>query len=690
MTARHGRTSFIGAIGALTSLVPTLVPTLLPALLPVFLPIILTAACGGSPDGQAGGTASLILRGGNVITMNGANPRAAAVAIRDDRIVYVGSDEGADAWRGSATRVIDLAGATVLPGLTDAHAHLMGTGRLKARINVRETTSFQQVLDAVADAVVEAEPGDWIVGRGWHQEKWTDQPKLTVRGFPVHEALSAISPDNPVAIRHASGHGRLANARALEAAGITAETPDPFGGEILHLPDGRPSGMLLENAENLVEDAYQEWLDAQSPAERMADERQALRLGIEEFLRNGITQVQTPPANEYRGADEEEVALYRAALEAGELKLRVWTMLDGNFVTDEMLARLRMIGEGGNRLTVRAIKGYADGALGSRGALLLEPYADDPTLGEERMPRQRLEEIVELGLRYDYQVAIHAIGDAANRRVLDIYAEAFARHPQESLDARFRIEHAQILHPDDAPRFAELGVTAAMQGIHATSDGPWTPTRLGDQRTHDEAFAFRPLQESGALILNGTDSPVERVSPFASMAGMTVGLMNNGEVFNPHHLLTREQALAAYTINPAIAAFEEDLRGSIVVGKLADFTITAEDPLTVADERLADTRVVMTIVGGEIVYSASGFQPASAAMRSENSLASRVAIGPGRPSPTGPPFTRTIGMISVVVPARNNSSAVSNSASVMARIATGIPSDPHSSSATARVMLGRM
>ncbi len=214
------------------------------------------------------------------------------------------------------------------------------------------------------------------------------------------------------------------------------------------------------------------------------------------------------------------------------------------------------------------------------------------------------EEIAELALRNGYQMAIHAIGDGANRRALDIYEEAFARHPEESRDARFRIEHSQILHPDDVPRFAELGVTAAMQGIHSTSDGPWTPTRLGVQRSHDEAFPFRPLQESGALIVNGTDSPVERISPFASMAGMTVGLMNTGEVFNPHHLMTREQALAAYTINPAIAAFEEDLRGSIVVGKLADFTITTENPLTVAAEVLADTHVEMTIVGGEIVYSA--------------------------------------------------------------------------------------
>ena len=286
---------------------------------------------------------------------------------------------------------------------------------------------------------------------------------------------------------------------------------------------------------------------------------------------------------------------------AGELKLRVWTMLDGRYATDERLARLRRVDDD-HRLTVRALKAYQDGALGSRGAMLLEPYADDPTLGEERTTRQRLEETVALGLRHGYQVAVHAIGDAANRRVLDVFAEALADRP-DARDLRFRIEHAQIVHPDDVPRFAELGVTASMMGVHATSDGPWTPTRLGERRTREEAYPFRQLQDSGALILNGTDAPVERVSPFASIAGTTVGMMNTGEVFNPENMLTRYEALAAYTINPAIAVFEEDVRGSIEVGKLADFTVTAEDPLTVPDDQLADTRVMATIVGGEVVYT---------------------------------------------------------------------------------------
>lgn len=565
--------------------------------------VVALVACTGSEDSSE--TATLVLRGGNVITMDGSQTEATAVAVNDGRISYVGDDDGVESWIGADTRVVDLAGATVLPGLTDAHAHLMGVGRLGSQIDVLETTSYRALLDAVEAAVAEAEPGEWIVGRGWHQDKWDDSPRFSVRGFPTNHDLNEIAPNNPVAIRHASGHGRLANALALEQAGITADTPDPAGGEILHLADGSPSGMLLETAEDLVHEVYTEWMALRSPAQVRADERQALRAGIQKFLQEGITQVHTPPAHEHDGADVEEVALYTEALEDGELKIRVWTMLDGRYVTEDRLARLRRVDDD-PWLTVRAIKGYQDGALGSRGAMLIEPYEDDPTTGEERTTRERLEALVEMGLRHDYQVAVHAIGDAANRRVLNVFEEALAGVPGAS-DLRFRIEHAQIIHPNDVQRFAELGVTASMMGVHATSDGPWTPIRLGDERTRDEAYPFRQLQDSGALIVNGTDAPVERISPFASIAGMTVGMMNTGEVFNPQHLLTRREALAAYTINPAIAAFEEDVRGSIEVGKLADFTVTDADPLTVPDDQLADTRVLATIVGGEVVYSTAEF-----------------------------------------------------------------------------------
>lgn len=561
---------------------------------------LLVAGCGAAGEEPA----TLVLRGGYVITMNEDAPRAAALAIRGERIVYVGDDAGAAAYQGPGTRVVELAGATVLPGFTDGHAHLMATGRLKAEIDVLGSTSYQALLDSVAAAVERAEPGEWITGRGWHQEKWTDTPETTVRGFPVHDRLSEIAPDNPVSIRHASGHGRLVNRRALEAAGITAETPDPPGGEVLHLPDGRPSGMLLEEAENLVEDAYREWQAGRSAEERATADRRAFHAGMDEFLRHGITSVHTPPAESRAGESEAEIALYREAEEAGELRMRVYAMVSASDATDASLQRLRTVPTGDGRLTVRAIKAYADGALGSRGALLLEPYADDETRGEEVSTEEELRRVTDLALRQGFQAAIHAIGDAANRRVLDVYERAFEEHPRRAADARFRIEHAQIVHPDDVPRFAELGVTAAMQGVHATSDGPWTPARLGSERTGERAYPFRDLWDAGVLIINGTDAAVERVNPWASIAGMATGRMESGEVFVPHHLLTREEALATYTINPARAAFEETRRGSLEIGKLADVTVVDGDPLTVPDEALARLETLMTIVGGEVAFEA--------------------------------------------------------------------------------------
>ncbi|MGD8494946.1 MAG: amidohydrolase [Gemmatimonadales bacterium] len=556
---------------------------------------------------SSGEPADLILRGGHIITMDPGQPRAEALAVSGDRLVYVGDEAGVESWRGPETRVVDLDGATALPGLTDGHAHLMGTGRLEARVDLLGTTSYAQVLEAVTAAVERAKPGEWILGRGWHQEKWSDDPEVTVRGFPTNADLNRIAPDNPVSIRHASGHGRLVNQRALEAAGITADTPNPPGGEILHLPDGRPSGMLIENAEDLVENAYQEQLASQDPATRRAAEHRALQAGIDEFLRNGVTEVHSPPSESVPGASLEEIALYREARDAGELRMRVWAMVGNADATDGSLDSLWTIGTAGGgegRLTVRAIKAYADGALGSRGAMLLEPYADDDSQGEEVSSRAELERVAELALEHGWQAGVHAIGDAANRRVLDVYEQAFARHPEAAEDARFRIEHAQILAPADVPRFAELGVTAAMQGVQATSDGPWTPTRLGAARSRERAYAFRDLWEAGALIIGGTDSPVERVNPWASMAGMAIGRMANGEVFNPGHLLTRREALETYTINAAKAAFEENERGSLEVGKLADVTVVDGDPLTVPDADFASLGTLMTIVGGVVEYEA--------------------------------------------------------------------------------------
>jgi hypothetical protein len=420
-----------------------------------------------------------------------------------------------------------------------------------------------------------------------------------VRGFPVHDALSAVSPDNPVWLRHASGHAGLANARAMQIAGVTAATPDPRGGEILRKPDGSPAGVFTENAEAIVDSALDRALAARTEAEVAEENRRVILLAQEEALRNGITEVHDA------GVSPGTIDLYRNAYEDGELKLRLWVMLSEEYADAETLRRLYAVGDEDGRLTVRAIKAYADGALGSRGAWLLAPYADDPgTSGQNVTPMSRIRELADLALAEGWQLGVHAIGDRANREVLDAYEAAFAARPERARDARFRIEHAQILAPSDVPRFAELGVTAAMQGIHSTSDGPWTPDRLGPERTRERAFVFRDLIDSGALVANGTDSPVERIDPIACLAASVTGRMSDGRVFNPQHLMTREEALRSYTVNAARAGHEEDVRGILAPGMLADVTVLSGDPLTVSDEEIGRLRVEMTIVGGEVLYRA--------------------------------------------------------------------------------------
>ncbi len=547
------------------------------------------------------GPADLILRNGRVVTVDDALPGAEAIAVVGDRILFVGTDEEAETYRGPDTEVIDLEGRLTIPGFIEGHAHFMSLGYSRLRLDLMGTTSYEELIDMVATAAAESEPGEWIVGRGWHQSKWDPVADPAVRGFPIHDALSAVSPDNPVLLGHASGHAVLANAKAMELAGVTALTEEPKGGEILRDADGNPTGVFIEDpAEKLVQDAFFE-ARAAMPDERLYnEERRALRLAVAEALSKGISTFHDA------GVGPDTVRLYMDALEDGDLRLRLWVMLSMETENlEDLLPELRAVGMGDNRLTVRAIKAYVDGALGSRGAWLLDPYSDDPErAGLNTVPLNDIREVVELALEHGYQVCTHAIGDRANREILDIYATAFARHPQAARDARYRIEHAQILHPNDAVRFSELGVIAAMQGIHAVSDGPWTPDRLGPERTAERAYQFRRLIDTGATVMNGTDAPVEDVNPIPSFHGAVTGMMSTGEVFNEHQLMTREEALRSYTINAAYGAHEEEIKGSLTTGKLADIVVLSHDILSVPDDEILDTRVLMTIVGGEVVYRA--------------------------------------------------------------------------------------
>ena len=559
--------------------------------------VLATFGCGRA--GSAEKAADLVLRGGRVVTVDQRQPEAEAVAISGDRIVFVGSDTEVEALTGPETEVIDLAGRLAIPGFIEGHGHLMGLGHSRLQLDLMATASYQDLIDRVAEAVAGAQPGEWIVGRGWHQSKWVPAPDPAVRGFQTHDALSAVSPDNPVLLRHASGHASFANARAMELAGVTADTPDPPGGEIIRDAAGQPTGIFVETAAGRLSAAYGASRESMTTEEVDAENLKALLLAQKEAFSKGVTSFQDA------GVDVETLEMYRTAIDRGDLKLRVWAMVSASLPNlAEVLPAERVVGYGGSRLTVRAIKAYSDGALGSRGAWMLEPYDDDPgNSGHNTVPLEDIAVVARLALENGYQLGTHAIGDRANREVLDVYEAAFAAAPEAARDARFRIEHSQILHPDDVGRFAELHVIAAMQGIHAISDGPWTPDRLGQERTLERAYRFRDLIDAGVTVMNGTDTPVEDVNPIPSYYGTVVGRMNNGEVLNPDQLMTRMEGLEAYTINAAYGAHEEFDKGSITPGKLADIVVLSQDILEIPDEQILDTRVDVTVVGGEVVYT---------------------------------------------------------------------------------------
>ncbi len=503
-------------------------------------------------------------------------------------------------YAGEGTRILDLEGKRAIPGFIDGHAHFTGIGYAQQVLDLLHVRSWDEVIAMVEEAVERAEPGEWILGRGWHQEKWDRVPADNVAGFPVHTALSAVSPDNPVSLRHASGHACFFNAKAMELAGVTAATPDPPGGEVLHLPKGEPSGVFIETAMALVGAAHQRELDQRSEEERREAVRRSLRLADAECLSKGITSFQDA------GTPFQDIEVMREMVEAGELGTRLWVMVrDSNEALREKLAATEVVGAGDNHLTVRAVKRTLDGALGSRGAWLHEPYSDLPsTRGLNTASIESVEETARIAAAHRMQLCVHAIGDRANTEVLDLIERVLADHPGLATDHRWRIEHAQHLRLEDIPRFAELGVVASMQGVHCTSDAPFVETRLGEVRAREGAYVWRSLLEAGALVTNGTDAPVEDVDPLPSFHATVTRRLANGEQFYPDQRLTRVEALRTYTLDCAKAAFEEHLKGSLTPGKLADVTVLSKDILTVPEQEILDARVELTIVGGELLYVA--------------------------------------------------------------------------------------
>jgi len=449
------------------------------------------------------------------------------------------------------------------------------------------TTSWDQIVSMVAEAAKTAKPGEWIIGRGWHQEKWTSRPSPNVEGFPTHASLDAVSPANPVVLTHASGHASFVNAKAMDISDINRATPNPPGGEILKDAAGNPTGLLRETASGLVHTGRGD------PARA----RKALELASQEALSKGVTSFQDA------GSSFATIDLMKRLIDEGKIGVRLWVMVrEGNQREAPLLAKYRTVDYGGAHLTVRAIKRQIDGALGSRGAWLLDPYSDKPdSVGLNTANVTDIAETARLALANDYQLCVHAIGDRANRETLNIFEQAFKANPSKR-DLRWRVEHAQHLSLQDIPRFGQLGVIASMQGIHCTSDAPYVPVRLGAKRAEDGAYVWQKLMKSGAVVSNGTDAPVEDVDPIASYYATVSRKTKDGTVFYPDQRLSRMEALKSYTLNGAYAAFEETSRGSLKVGKLADMTVLSKDITTIAEDEIPAAQVTYTIVGGKILY----------------------------------------------------------------------------------------
>jgi len=541
--------------------------------------------------------ADLVLRGGKVVTMDRAKPKAEALAVRGDVIVAVGTDKEIQPYIGKSTQVIDLTGKLVLPGLIEGHGHFTAIGQARMNLNLMDARNWDEIVAMVSQAARKAQPGEWILGRGWHQEKWDKAPSENVEGFPTHASLSKVSSNNPVYLTHASGHAAFANAKAMELAGIDRNTANPPGGEILKDAQGNPIGVLRETASGLIARALAAARARRSPAQVEAEARKEIELAAQECLSKGITSFQDA------GSSFATIDLLKKLVEEGKLGLRLWVMIrEENSKLAQDLSKYRIINFGDKRLTVRAIKRAIDGALGSRGAWLLEPYSDLPaSTGLNTTPIEEIKETARLALAHGFQLCVHAIGDRANRETLNIFEESFRAHPEKK-DLRWRIEHAQHLSAADIPRFAQLGVIASMQGIHCTSDAPFVTARLGAKRAEEGAYVWQKLMKSGAIVINGTDAPVEDVSPIASFYASVTRKLGNGSVFYPDQRMSREDALKSYTLSTAYAAFEENVKGSLTAGKLADITVLSSDILTAPEDEILKTEVVCTVVGGKIAY----------------------------------------------------------------------------------------
>ena len=544
---------------------------------------LLLLACVAKKD-----AADLVLRGGVIHTVDANNTTAEAVAVKGDRIVMVGANAEAEKWIGPNTRVLELNGKTVVPGFIDSHYHFQGVGERAYDLNLDGSTSLEDFQARIKNWAANKAPGEWLLGRGWMEEDWP------AKVFPTRADLDAVVSDRPVFLNRADGHMAVVNSKALAIAGLNAGTANPAGGEILKDQSGSANGLLVDNAMHLVAQHIPN-------NSREVQEGYALKAN-EASLAYGWTTIHDA------GSGWETINLWKSLYAQDKLKIRIYEFVRGPSTdVDTLLERGPEIGLFKHRLTIRGIKISADGALGSRGAALLEKYSDENTSGLFLHADEQVYPIIKAATEKGLQMAIHAIGDAANRKVLDFYERAAAEVPVEARalrEPRPRIEHAQIVHPEDLPRFKKLGVIPSMEASHAIGDLHFAPRRLGEARMLG-AYAWRTLLDDGNIIAGGSDAPVEEGNPMIEFYASVARKDTTGFSANTWHeelKMTRLEALKSLTIWGAHAAFEEELKGSIEKGKLADFSVLDRDLMTAPEASLFRIQNVMTIVGGEVVY----------------------------------------------------------------------------------------
>ena len=546
--------------------------------------------------------ADLLIYNGPIYTVDVNHITVEAVAVKAGKIWKVGKYKDILKYFGKNTKLIDLKGKTMFPGFIEGHAHIMGVGANLMNLDLLGTTSYAEIVSIVAAKAKTLPEGNWIIGRGWHQDKWNNESERTFKGLPSNDLLNDLVPNHPVYLTHASGHLGLANKKALKILEIDDQTVDPAGGEIFRGFDGKPTGILNEtahtNAQALIPQPSEQWLE------------KSLKKSIDHILANGITSFHEA------GSGSSWVNLYHKFLGNDELKIRLYVMLSGD--DEDLLANYFANGifiDSLHRLTIRSVKLYADGALGSRGAWLLEEYSDAPgKFGHNVRDIEKLNKLAGEAIKAGFQVCTHAIGDRGNREVLDMYTRVFKAFPDKKANSRFRIEHAQHISKEDLIRFKELGVIPAMQSIHLASDRHWAIDRLGKDRIKEGAYVWKKLLDQGIPIINGSDAPVESINPLASFYVAVTRKTLRGTPeggYESDQRMSRMQALRSYTIDAAYGSFEEKIKGSIEVGKLADFTILDKDIMSIEEDEILNTRVEMTIVGGKVLYKRKHEKPSN-------------------------------------------------------------------------------